>query len=248
MLGNRLMLSADGLQNILKNEELKTSGNIVHQDFNSNRYLAFVLVNRDHRNLQVPSNGKLAAVKSVAAESGYDVEFILIDEDLTDVEAGARATMLHAFSELIRNVFLTVNKGNSDVWIDQKRELNSVEMEAIQKKLTVYLSGVGLKLSSISMVRNENVPSNTVCLKAIRLSSPVDASVLTGVLTKKGFDVPSLTWMNHKLDHLRKNELVIRLKNGKYVLSLNTLKVLGTSKLRSSPDITRMLDIARRGG
>ena len=57
--------------------------------------------------------------------------------------------------------------------------------------------------------------------------------------------MPSEGWMAHMADSLRKSGLVVRLKSGKYALSLAGLMALGSAKNAKSPDISRLLDLAR---
>lgn len=230
----------------LKNEGIVVSGRVVPRNFDGINFYVFVEVERDSRNLQQPSNLTLNRLKDALAERGIFVDFILIDGTARDIEAGARASLLHTFHDLISNAFVSTLGRKAHLWLVTKRKLEDVDLEAIQAVAKVYFENVGFELVDLKSTTDENLPSKTVCLKTIRLRAPVTEEEIIDLLQQSGFVVPSVNWMSKRLDLLRKEGFIVRLKNGNYALSLEGLSKLGTLKSRRSPDISRLLALARQ--
>ncbi|MEO6609527.1 MAG: hypothetical protein ABIN69_13780 [Aestuariivirga sp.] len=233
------------LLNILERNGLTIVG-LVPDPIVSGRFTAFVEVVRDGNNRQVPPNQKLKEAANLVAQQGGDIAFVLLDLINRDVEQGARATVLHAFSDYARNVFLSSEGNVPTIWIEAKRSLPLQVEKDLRMKMLQYMEVWGYKDVIVAIVGQSNAPTRLAILKQVRLKAPVDQGNLKAELTKNKFDVPTDSWLAHQLDALRKAGLVIRLKNEKFVLTLNALKQLGSSKNRNSPDILRLLEVSRR--
>ena len=235
------------LEEILRKEGLLVSGCVVKDGLVDGVAYAFIEVKRDRNNLQTPSNKALAKIKHDLMDRGVNVDFILRDGARQDIEAGARATVRYSFDKVIRNLFLSEDGTLARVWIVPKSRVSDDVMGRVENTLKIFLEGVGLRLESVNLTGDENIPTKTACMRTIREYSPTESSRISAVLREKGFTVPSDDWMSRRLDSLRKGGLVVRLKNGRYALSSAGLKGLGTTKNKSSPDVARMLDLARYG-
>jgi hypothetical protein len=233
------------LQQFLREHEIPFSGCVAGDGLDQRRFYVFVEVNRDRNNLQTPTNSKLNQIRDTLKLKGLEVDFILIDEQLHNIEVGIRATLIHSFGSLIRNVFISSDGKTADIWLVQKRQISDNELSAIQKRLDVFLQNFDLSRGSIYRTNNENTPSKTACIKVLRRISPADLNSFIDALRENGFTVPSESWMSHMADSLRKSGLIIRLNSGKYALSLGGLTVLGSAKNAKSPDISRLLALAR---
>lgn len=240
------MIDRAAIQAILDQHHIQLSGEPIQHGEQPNHAYFFVSVERDRDNRQVPSNAKLKAVGELFLGSGLTVDFLLTDGATRDAEAGLRATVLHAFGNDVRNVFLTVDGQAAHVWIDPKRQLSDVVQKEISNKATIFLRELDLQLSSLTSMKGENLPSSFAVLRAIRQLAPVDAADLSLYLSEKGFSVPSIDWLNRRLDGVRKAGRIVRLGTGKYVLTLSCIRELGTKKGRHSPDILRLLALAAR--
>jgi len=232
---------------ILKELDINVAGSIVEDSGAPERLFIHVAIVRDSKNKQVPSNRKLNDARHALAEEGITVEFLLTDGQQQDIEAGLRATVLHAFGSNVRNVFMSTTGGSAQVWIEPKQMLNEAVSKAIAEKVKTYISGFNTELGSLALTTGENVPSALACLRAIRQLAPVDSSELLLELVNRGFTVPSTDWLRRRLDMMRKKGQIVRLGGNRYVLSLGSIRSLGTKKDGASPDITRMLALARRG-
>lgn len=232
---------------ILQEMGINVAGAIVEDSGAPRHLFIHVAVVRDSNNKQVPSNRKLSDARdALLAVEGITVEFLLTDGLHQDIEAGLRATVLHAFGSNVRNVFMSITDGTAQVWIEPKQTLDEVVSKAIFEKVRTYISGFNVELSSLTLTTGENFPSVLGCLRAIRQLAPVTPSDLLQELIIRGFTVPSIDWLKRRLDAMRKKGQVVRLEGNRYVLSLGCIRSLGTIKGRSSPDVTRVLALARR--
>lgn len=231
---------------VLNRLNIPVIGSIISDSNRTGHYLIRVSVERNDKNHQTPSNRELEAARVAIRELGSTVEFLLTDHQAQDIEAGLRATLLHEFGNEIRNVFFSANQGSGFVWIEQKRELSGKVREQMERKATVYLDLFDLKLVSLSYTTDENLPSKLAILNVIRRFAPINSGDLRAVLVERRFIVPSDDWLNRRLDTMRKSASIVRLSNGTYVLSLESIHNLGTVKSGKSPDVSRLLALARK--
>ncbi|MEQ1520816.1 MAG: hypothetical protein ABL936_06050 [Aestuariivirga sp.] len=209
-------------------------------------FTVFVEVIRDKNNQQAPSNKKLKIIANEFEAIGGKVSFVLLDGHNRDMEAGLRASILQDFIDVVRNAFVSIEGLKPVVWLEVKGNLTAEVSKALQSKVQVYMKLFGFDDFQIAIVRDGNAPSKLAILKQVRLYSPVDLDSLKQKLLNRKFDVPSDSWLAHKLDALRKDKMVVRLKDGKYALTLLALKASGSSKNRKSPDVERLLELSRR--
>lgn len=242
------MFDEKRVQDFLAARGIIASGRIAKDAFTPNRFVAFVDVQRDSENRQVPSNKLLNRIKEEILNEGATLEFVLTDAAQQDIEAGFRASMLHSFGDVVRNAFLTLDGKKAVAWIAPKVRIQADVIPNIEERTRTFLSNYELDLAALEFTSDANLPGKLVCLQVARLKSPVAVPELTQALIDKGFTVPSENWTSRVLDGLRKSGLVIRQKSGKYVVTLAGLKALGTQKNRRSPDIGRMLALARSQG
>jgi len=231
------MRSLEKVTKYLVDSGLKLSGPIARRDGENSDLYAFVEVTRDEKGHQKPSNLRLSRLTKELLDDGIVVKFILNDVSNADFETGLRATLLHAFPEFIRNCFLSFDNDGAVVWIVPK----------IANRITIYLGNADITLSEVKLTVDENLPSRTAILSELRISAPTTSEHLAERLSEKGFSTPPIDYINRHLDALRRANHVIRRKDAHYCLTASALKVLGTVKRRSSPDIARFLDLARRG-
>ncbi|MCV9997585.1 hypothetical protein OE766_04945 [Pararhizobium sp. YC-54] len=241
------MLNESQIYHILSERGLPLSGRIISDIFDETHFYVFVVTERDENNHQVPSNRKLDLIANEFKNNSMNIEFILTGADNRDVEAGVRASLLHSFGDFVRNSFLSVVARSAHIWIEPKGPIPANVLSEIKDKLKILLDSFGLSLGELYFTSAENLPSKFACLNIIRLIAPADLPAIADKLKSKGFSVPSHAWMSRMLDNLRKSGLIVRLKSGGYALSMNALKSLGTAKNRNSPDITRILALAKSG-
>lgn len=210
-------------------------------------YFAAVVVDRDSAGKQVPSNRTLRQIQENLLSQGVRVEFLLRYEKSEEIEGGLRATLLHSHIEHIRNVFVSFESGEAHIWIEPKHALESATINQMVERAEKFLSLFEVVLAGTSITSDEVLPTKLGILTAIRLLAPASLTSLAIELTRRGFKVPSPDWLHRRLDVLRKEGSLVRLAGGELVLTRHSLHVLGTTKNRGSPDISRLLALARRG-
>lgn len=221
-------------------------GSIVEDADQHGGYFVRVAVTRDGENLQQPSNRRLNELKAIFASEGMRVEFLLNDSQGQDIEAGLRATLLYAFPAAVRNAFLSVDNRAARVWVEPKHALDEAELRLIERKAGDYLEGVGVHLHKLVVTSDENLPGTLACLTLLRQLAPVSVQDLKAQLERR-FTVPSEDWLKRRLDALRKAGKVVWIADGTYACSLDALRGLGSARGARSPDISRLLALARRG-
>jgi hypothetical protein len=239
------MLDQAHISRMLEALEIPIAGAIIEPSAAGENFFVFVAVTRDSENRQVPSNRKLHEARQALSVLGATVEFLLTDAQTQDIEAGLRATLLHSFGEDVRNIFLSTENNVAHAWVDPKRALDSAAIAAMQEKARIFLKEFDIPLGSLNTTTGETLPSALACLRVMRQLAPVTASALKDELMRRGFTVPSADWLARRLDALRRGGKIVRLEPGQYALSLRALQELGTIKGRSSPDIARLLALAR---
>lgn len=231
---------------ILQNEGLAVLGTVIRDSGSGDHCFIYIPVERNAEGHQVPSNRSLHRARGLLKEQGFNVDFILSDAHSQDIEAGVRATLLHAYGDELRNVFLSIENTSAIVWIEQKKTIEASVKTAIAKKAAVFLHEVGLTLNSLLLTVDEKLPGKLAFLNVIRQVAPAEMSSIKKEFLNRGFSVLSDDWLNRKLDALRKTEAIVRLATGQYVLSSRTLDVLGTVRAGRSPDVSRLLALAQK--
>lgn len=89
-------------------------------------------------------------------------------------------------------------------------------------------------------------PTAVEFLAIARRKSPVDCQAMQAELGVRGFRSLTFDWINHQFDRLRKGGMLHRQADRTYVLTQAGLFALGSGKGRNSPDVSRLLDLARR--
>lgn len=234
------------LNRILQEYGLVQSSPIVTPPGEPDAVYAFIEVQRNDKNLQEPSNLQLHKIRESIAKQGICIEFVLIDASTKDAEAGVRATVLHHFGDKIRNCFMSVDGRAADVWIVPKGQIPPDVMIGAEDKIRIFLDNIGLKLRKIISTTEDNTPSKSACLSILHQASPTSLALLADQIRYRGFVIPSENWLSRTLDNLRKAGLVTRFKDGSYALTLGGIKAIGTAKNARSPDVRRILDLARR--
>lgn len=208
-------------------------------------YYAFVALDFDSNGHQIPSRRTLTSAIEALHGLNLAVEILLVDTRTRGIESAARASLLHIFPEFVRNVFITTTASKADVWIDAKRSLDEPKRAEITARLNVLLGAFDLQLGALATLGEGNVPNKLATLRAIRQLAPVLPDALSAELSRQGFEVPSADWLRRKLDTFRRSGDVVRLQDDAYVLSASAVRSLGTSQRGRSPDVSRLLALAR---
>jgi len=224
---------------------IETISSVTDADLDGASYLVFIPIALDKNGKKSPSGHKLGKLREKLKAKGIDIEYVLTDGALFDLESGLRAALMMSHNNLVRNVFLQLKDRTGNIWIEPKQPLTSDAKAQIKTRASAYLKNFDLDAGDIVSTAEDNIPTITASLKAIRLLAPIKTSDLAVALSNANFVVPSDDWVRRRLDQLRKKGLVVRRNDGAYVLSLAGLRALGTRRDRASPDVVRLLALAR---
>ncbi|TFW33600.1 hypothetical protein [Massilia horti] len=231
---------------LLSSFDVTSIGDYVRGDRGEGHYFIRIAISRDSSNHQIPSNRKLHDLSVELKKNGYFVEFLLIDDKSLDIEAGLRATLLHIFGEHVRNSFVSIQAKTAHVWIEPKKLLSQEIFGLIREKVIDYFLSFDIVDVQIALTTAANLPGILVCLRAIRFLAPVGQPALSAYLSKERFTVPSEDWLSRRLDAMRREGRVVRTAEGKYALTMQSILTLGSSKGRTSPDVRRLLALAKQ--
>lgn len=192
-----------------------------------------------------PAKSALLAAKQQIGELNYLPEFILVNEQSEEAEHSLRSSLLVSFPDLVRNAFLSIEASSSNVWLELKKQATEDEKQRLNEHVGQSIGLFKLPPVSVLSLADIELPTRLEILSLIRSMAPVNCEALHSELQHRGFTIPSLDWINRQFDLLRKTGFVVRRHDRNYVLTLNGLKRLGTSKGRRSPDVIRLLAIAK---
>ena len=223
------------------------TGSIIKDARPGNHYFAIVPVTRGHDGRQEPTARRLEEARLLLGSQGYQVDFVLNEQQTVDIEGGLRAALTAAYGDSAISVAIAFQGKKAKVWVEMADAIMSeATVAAVREKIEVYFASFAVAELAIQISSQANLPSIVVCLRIIRKLAPVDSDSLGTAIQAAGFNVPSPEWLSRRLDAMRKSGRLVRLHNGTYTLTANALQKLGTTKGRTSPDVTRMLALARR--
>jgi hypothetical protein len=232
---------------IVSNCGIPLTGSIIKDARPGNHYFAIVPIKRDRDGRQEPSSRRLEEARQSLLAQGFHIDFVLSEGQSVDVEGGLRAALTTAYGDSAVSVAVAFQGKGATVWVEMADAfMNQATVAAVREKIDLYFDSFAVDELAVHITSRANLPSIFACLRIIRKLAPVDSDMLSAALQTAGFDVPSSEWLSHRLDAMRKSGRLVRLRNGTYTLTADALQKLGTTKGRTSPDVARMLALARR--
>lgn len=226
---------------------LPLTGTIIKDARPGNHYFVIVSIARDRDGHQEPSYRRLEEARLLLLAHGYQIDFVLSEQQTVDIEGGLRAALTTAYGDSAVSVAVAFQGKTATVWVEMAdAAMSEATVAAVREKIGIYFASFSVAELAVQISSRENLPSILACLRIIRKLAPVDTNTLSAALRAAAFNVPSSEWLSHRLDAMRKSGRLVRLHNGTYTLTANALQKLGTTKGRASPDVTRMLALARR--
>ena len=223
------------------------TGSVIKDIREGDHYFAVVPITWDIEGRQTPSARRLAVARDALRARGHEVDFVIGDPQTVDVEGGLRVALANAYGEGAISVAVALQAKRATVWVELvDAAANEDLIASVRAKIELYFQSFDLSEVAIQIAPLANLPSILACLRAVRQLAPVDLETLSSKLQAAGFSIPSTEWLSHRLDSMRRTGKIVRLRNGTYALTADSLSKLGTSKTRASPDVNRMLALARR--
>lgn len=197
------------------------------------------------------SHRKLTFLKGkIASDLGIPVEFLLVRDSLQNqIESGLNGLLISSFPKHVREAFLSFNSdGVYDVWLElpEGAEGDSESKGEIRSAVEKYFKVFNVKLGLLKTAAGFDLPSLTQILRAAKRFAPVKPAALFDALQELRLKVPSVSWIERKLDNLRRQKLVIRSVDGAYALTEDGLATVPHDRTRNSSDVERALAFGRR--
>jgi hypothetical protein len=194
---------------------------------------------------------KLASLKAkIASDLGISVDFLLVRDNLQNqIESGLNGLLVSMFPKLIKEALLSYNSdGIYDVWLEPTEDSSSDSESIVEIRAAVekYFKLFSVKLGLLKAADGFDLPSLTQILRAAKRLSPVNAAALFDALKELRLKAPSVSWVEGKLDKLRRQELVVRSADGTYSLTEAGLAIVPHDRTRHSSDVERALAFGRR--
>ena len=221
-------------------------GPVIEDHLHSDGHVVFLRVSIDDKGRQRPSNYKINQFEKALPEELGTVTIVLINSGHEDIVNSIKSLLLRRFPDEVRNVVSSVTCDKVSVWIDLKSVTTSENSSELQNATRKLVDQFNMELIDFVNMSEMRLPSETICLSIIRKESPITVNNLALELKKRAFTYPKQQWLHHRLDRLRKKDLIVRQQSGHYVLTLTGLKAMGSGKNRRSPDVLRALSMARR--
>lgn len=161
-------------------------------------------------------------------------------------EVAIRESVASRFGEAIYDISISTSPSGSAVSITHY-ESDRVSSEDIRNHVREMAALFGIDSIRLSISERALKPSVTEFLQLARVSAPATCEGLQDLIQQRGYPRPDLEWINHQFDLYRKKGFLVRRDDRSYVLTLAGLLALGSGKGRYSPDVRRVLDLARAG-
>lgn len=186
--------------------------------------------------------------RAIKKELKLDAEILIYrGEEQHKFESGLCALLKENFGEAVADCYVSLPEENfAEIWIDLT-DFRLANSDAFRSKIVNYVELFNKKLRFIhwSGAKKEK-PSNAAILRAVKTAAPASIDDISQHIELKGLFVPSLEWLNAKLDLLRKNGMLLCQHDKTYVMTDKGLSLVPHGHFRSSSDIERALALGRR--
>ncbi|MBU2549144.1 MAG: hypothetical protein KKB20_12065 [Proteobacteria bacterium] len=190
--------------------------------------------------------------KEIKNKFDIEVEYVIYREkNQEQIDAGLLALLAERFGKIIKDCLTSFKGSNSvDVWIDlsiKMEQSNRGLIDNIRGVISDYLNLFGISLRSLHGIsQDQDVPSQIVILKVIKIISPAQQIDINNYLQGINYYIPSELWLSRKLDVLRKKMLILRQKDKSYVLTEEGVRFVPRTASSNSSDIKRALALGRK--
>jgi hypothetical protein len=187
--------------------------------------------------------------RDVKKHLGLEVEWIVTaGQQTTAMEVALHELLEARYPGAASAVYISSPKiVPVSVWIEPSpKAKNRPEMAHLKTVCAQFLKLFGIEGSVVMYGESEDLPSNPMILRNLKINAPVTTERLADQLRSMRSIIPNVRWLQGKLDTLRKEGLVTRSNEGDYSLTELGLGIVPYGKHRSSSDIERALALGRR--
>lgn len=187
--------------------------------------------------------------KAIKRELDIDIEFLIArDEDQQNIEAGLNSLIKLQLPEAVRSCLLTLAADSSmNVWLEPAEGISGAIPPALEVIIREYLQIFKIQLGRIYWMHSDNVsPSLVEIVRMVKILAPASISQIENSLCQNGYQIPSTSWLQSKLDLARKRKLVIRTEEDQYVVTEGGLVLIPHSATANSSDVHRALALGKR--
>ena len=178
-----------------------------------------------------------------------NVEWIITQDDRV---AALEAALVGALEARFPGVFTVVSMSAPHVspvwvWVDTvPQTVNRPGEEELNEMAASIFGAFGIEPPTVLYSDNSELPSNPMILRGLKTNSTTTAEALEERLRQRHVLIPDLRWLQTKLDTLRREGLVVRVRPGTYAMTEKGLGIVPHGRSRSSSDVERALALARR--
>ena len=180
-------------------------------------------------------------------QAGRKVKIVATSPSGAQVEALIEASLRSRFPEIALELTVATSPTQAAVWVNLPVETPVEKSAEVSVLIHQFLNQIGIADPIVKFRADRNYPSSTACLRVLRRSAPCTPEKLVELLQLPGFDAMALPEVRRFLDTARRKGQVVRRSDGAYILSMQCLMELGSSRDRFSPDISRALALRRLG-
>lgn len=191
--------------------------------------------------------GLIAKLERKFLSEGRQVKIVEPNPNGAQIESFLSASIKARLPDLNLDLTVAAGRGQAAIWVGLPIEIMAENKDEVTDTIRRFLSQLGIEDQIITFKAEKNLPSPTACLRVLRRYAPCNPEALTELLQFPGFDTMALPEVRRLLDTARRKGQVIRREDGKYILTLQCLMDLGSSRDRFSPDVSRALALRRLG-
>lgn len=174
-----------------------------------------------------------------------EVIYIVWDTHL-ELEDAFYQMLKHKFPDQVMSFYMSFkDKVTVNTWIEVS-ELTDNLKKNVEEYYLIILNESGLISGVILWIDSVNdLPSFPWLLRYLKTKQPINLENFVDAISGR-FPSANQKWLSHKLDQLRKKELLIREKSGYYCLSAKGVSIVPAGAKYKSSDIDRALALGRR--
>jgi len=187
--------------------------------------------------------------KAIARDLGINVDFLISKGSVhEDMEAGLNALLKMRYPEVIQNCFTSFSGGDAvEVWLERVATSTQAPADNLESVIRDYLKVFEVKLGVIRWADSEELlPSSAAILRELKIGAPALPAELAQSLKARDFKIPSLSWLESKLDSIRRRKYAIRREDGRYILTEWGLNIVPHGRGPQGSDVARALALGRR--